>query len=335
MKRRHGAVIYVPERERELVARLMSLSKGVPQPRAVAALYREIMSSSRAAQGQAPIGVLLASAPVVIPASHASFGACDQFATAKSWPELANGVLTGALSLALMTGDDLAMALATDRWRREFASQLTVVGDFTPAYETGVPLAHRVFIVTLRGEGPLGEGDRILILIECKSTLNAIKSLLHSMPENPIHAVHAEEWTPPRQPKARRLREASGSGDDVAAAEAPVADGTQAAPPAFCARRDRRRGCLFPFSASIQEQRTMPDNPPSTPPPANPGPRPTLPGGTTGRLRAPTTQLPRDSQARGGKDCRHAFVGGETAAGRDAGLAARAPACVRARPGPG
>jgi chorismate mutase len=43
MKRRHGAVIYVPERERELLTRLIHLSKGTPPPRAVAALYREIL----------------------------------------------------------------------------------------------------------------------------------------------------------------------------------------------------------------------------------------------------------------------------------------------------
>src|SRR5271163_3903271 len=77
MKRRHGAVVYVPERERELVARLTRLGKGLPPARAVAAIYREIMSSSRAAQGQEPIGVLRASVPVVLPASMACFGACD------------------------------------------------------------------------------------------------------------------------------------------------------------------------------------------------------------------------------------------------------------------
>src|SRR5271163_2187847 len=42
MKRRHGAVIYVPERERALVARLIRLGKGQPPPKAVAAVYREI-----------------------------------------------------------------------------------------------------------------------------------------------------------------------------------------------------------------------------------------------------------------------------------------------------
>src|ERR1035441_161549 len=70
MKRRHGAVIYVPERERELVARLTRLSKGQPSARAVAALYREILSSSRAAQGQAPIGLLRAGAPLLLPAGR-------------------------------------------------------------------------------------------------------------------------------------------------------------------------------------------------------------------------------------------------------------------------
>src|SRR5271154_7582035 len=103
MKRRHGAVIYVPERERELVARLTRLSKGQPSARAVAALYREILSSSRAAQEQAPIGLLQASAALVLPASNACFGACDRFSPKKSWAELVKGLDTGALSLALLT----------------------------------------------------------------------------------------------------------------------------------------------------------------------------------------------------------------------------------------
>src|SRR5882762_862622 len=63
-KRRGGAVIYVPERERDLLARAIRLSKGKLPARGVAAIYREILSSSRAAQGQAPIGLLRASASV-------------------------------------------------------------------------------------------------------------------------------------------------------------------------------------------------------------------------------------------------------------------------------
>jgi chorismate mutase len=188
MKRRHGAVIYVPERERELVARLTRLSKGRPPARAVAALYREILSSSRAAQGQAPIGLLQSSASLVLPAARACFGACDQFSPGKSWAKLAEGLHTGALSLALPTGDDLLGALQTQRHQGDFLGRLTVAGDFSPVPDAKTPLARRIFIVTPRGTGAAREANRVLILIECKSTVNAIKSLLHSMPDFPIHA---------------------------------------------------------------------------------------------------------------------------------------------------
>jgi chorismate mutase len=200
MKRRHGAVIYVPERERELVARLTRLSKGRPSPQAVAALYREIMSSSRSAQGQAPIGLLPASASHVLPASLASFGACDQFSPRKTWAELVKGLDTGELSLALLTGEDLVKALQTQRHRDDFSCRLTVVGDFSPPFDTKLPLARRIFIVTPRGKGAAMEANRILILIECKSTANAIKSLLRSMPDFSIHAEHlSQPPTPARQ----------------------------------------------------------------------------------------------------------------------------------------
>jgi len=188
MKRRHGAVIYVPERERELVARLTRLSKGQPSARTLAALYREIMSSSRAAQGQAPIGLLSASAAAILPASGVCFGACDRFSAKKTWPELEKGLRSAGLALALLTGDDLARVMKPGRWRCDFLSHFVVEGDFVPPHETKVPLGRRIFIVTPGGNGVSAKANRILILIECKSTLNAIKSLLHSMPDIPFHA---------------------------------------------------------------------------------------------------------------------------------------------------
>ncbi len=191
MKRRHGGVIYVPERERELVARLTSHSKGQPPARAVAALYREIMSSSRAAQGQTPIGLLAKSAPHVLPASTACFGACDRFAPKKAWAELAAGLKSGELSLALLTGQDLGAVVTSRRWRKEFLTRFAVIGDFTPVLELDAPIGRRIFIVMPRVNGGPAKANRILILIECKSTPNAIKSLLYSMPDN-VQSLHAE-----------------------------------------------------------------------------------------------------------------------------------------------
>jgi len=187
MKRRHGAVIYVPDRERELVARLTRLSRGQLPPRLIAALFREIMSGSRAAQGQAPIGLLKASASVVMPAGHLIFGACGQFSPGKTWPELAKGLVSGNLSLTLLTGTDLLHALHLKRWRSEFSTRFTVVGDFAPIRDGKIPLAEKIFIVTPREETPSRQATRMLILIECKSTLNAIKSLQRDMADLSLH----------------------------------------------------------------------------------------------------------------------------------------------------
>jgi chorismate mutase len=190
MKQRNGAAVYVPERERELIARLTRASKGMPPAHMVAALYREILSSSRAAQGQAPIGLLQASASVVLPVARSCFGSCDRFLPRKTWSALVRGLGSGSLSLALLTGADLIGALQTpSRWR-VFLERFTVVGELSSAADARVSLAHRSFIITPRVHGTVSAANRILILIECKSTVNAIKSLLQSMPNSSFSAEH-------------------------------------------------------------------------------------------------------------------------------------------------
>jgi chorismate mutase len=181
MKRRHRAVIYVPDRERDLLARLTRLDRGRLSGKVVAAIYREILSSSRAAQGQPPIGLLQASEPTILPASRVCFGACDRFEAKKTWPEIVKGLLSRRLSLALLTGEDLVRALETERWRSEFLKHLAVVSDFPSSGVSEATLAKRVFIVTPRPKGVSAVTNQMLILIECKSTSNAVKSLLRAM----------------------------------------------------------------------------------------------------------------------------------------------------------
>lgn len=188
MKRRHHAAVYVPERERELIARLTLRSKGKLPPEVITSLYREIMSHSRAAQGQGPVGLLKASSNVVLPAAHLAFGSWDQFSIAKTWPEMAKGLADGKLSAALITGTDLVRALQSPRWRTYFCKRLDIVGDFIPVPMQKTPVAERIFIVTPQPAQPPRKTSRVVILMECKSTLNAIKSLLRTMPTKSIHA---------------------------------------------------------------------------------------------------------------------------------------------------
>ncbi len=192
-KRRHGAEIYVPDRERELLARMARLVKGKMPPAAVGAIFREILSSSRAAQGQAPIGVVdryqrgAASGKVVrwrrddvasiLRAARCHFGACDRFVIVPDWRELARQLRAGKLAIGLLTFDDLIVALLDP-----YAGGLDVIGDFLPS--DGRPgLDSLIFVVQPAKPGQVG--NRALILIECKPTANAVKSLVTAMPRAP------------------------------------------------------------------------------------------------------------------------------------------------------
>ena len=182
VKRRHGAAIYVPHREAELRARIVDLSRGKLPPQAVDAIYREIMSNSRAVQGEAPFGILKSGADEIMLSARWHFGACDQFVLKKNWAELASGIKSGALTVALLTAEALAGILKKPSLRKQFPERFNIVGDFSPTLDPTVTLARRILIVTARNQGVSCMVDRALILIECKSTLNAVKKLANSMP---------------------------------------------------------------------------------------------------------------------------------------------------------
>ncbi len=187
-KRRHRAPIYVPERERDLMARLVRRSRGHPPTRGLEAIYREIFSSSRAAQGQPEIGLLETSAASIIPAARWCFGACDRFVSKKKWAELADGLAKGKLAVLLLTGADLERVFQQSTVLIDFFHRFTIIGDFPADADPALPLSRRIFIVATKGKGASLEANRALILIKCKSTGNAVKTLLHAMPARFIQA---------------------------------------------------------------------------------------------------------------------------------------------------
>jgi chorismate mutase-like protein len=185
-KRRHGAVIYVPDRERELLRRVDRLTRGKLPPRSVAAIFREILSSSRAAQGQAAIGLLRSSESSLLPMARWCFGACDEFLTFARWSEILQRLRDGSLALALLTGAELAAILRAASARREFLETLTVAGDFAPSSDRTASLDESVFIIIPKTGETIEEANRVLVLIECKSNTNAVKSWIKSMSERSI-----------------------------------------------------------------------------------------------------------------------------------------------------
>jgi chorismate mutase len=188
MKRRRGAGIYVPERERALLTRLARLNRGKFPTTALIAVYREILSASRAAQGQDkhPIGLLASSAPVVMPAAGSLFGKSDRFVPAKSWKQISTHLKLGEFSIGLVTAADLLAALRQKATRRDFSRELAVAN--------AVPLAaiakvgtDAILTITPPSSGSARKANRFVILIECKSTGNTVKSLVRDMPHLTLH----------------------------------------------------------------------------------------------------------------------------------------------------
>jgi chorismate mutase len=180
-KRRHGAEVYVPERERELLARVAKLANGTLTAPAVGAIFREILSSSRAAQGQAPIGVLRRSLAAVVPAARCYFGACDRFVPMADWPELMRELQAGRLTIGLLTLADLGAAWRAGR--SVFPGEIQVIGEIRGLPEVATP-SERLFIVKA-ATAALPAGKRALILIECKPEADAVNSLICAMPRVP------------------------------------------------------------------------------------------------------------------------------------------------------
>jgi chorismate mutase len=204
LKRRHGALVYVPERERELLQRVARLSRGKLNSQAARAIFREILSSSRAEQGQAPIGCLSAGAGAVMAAARWCFGACDRFAPRRTWRALSRGLEDDSLVLVLLTGADMRDVLATPAGRRTLAERFVVVGDF-PLARPPAGLAERVFVVMPRLPAGEGIGNRLLILIECKTHADRVKRWLHSMIDSSFH-VEEVTLSPRAASRARLVR---------------------------------------------------------------------------------------------------------------------------------
>ena len=180
-KIRHGLDIYVPGRERELLARVRARAKGALTVPAVTAIYREILSASRAAQGQPPIGVLASTAEAAIASARSSFGACDHFVAKKSWRELALGLKSRKLALSIVTGEDLLDVVESSPDATSFTETFAVVGEISPLASTEPLAGTPLFIITPRSAALTAPADRLLILIECKPALNAVKTLLKPM----------------------------------------------------------------------------------------------------------------------------------------------------------
>jgi chorismate mutase len=178
-KRREGRCIYVPAREQELLERVIRRAGRRVPPGALAAIFREIMSSSRAAQGQEPVGLLEGKGiETLMLAARRWLGACDRLETRPTLDGLWRDLHAGKLAFVLLSGADLLRAFAASS--SKLAATIEIVGSFPGPLAVG--LAGQVFTIIPGTNDHSGvEGDRHLVLIECKAGANELEKKLARM----------------------------------------------------------------------------------------------------------------------------------------------------------
>ena len=80
LKHAQGSALYVPERERQVLARLRARNTGPLSARSLEAIYREIMSAALSLEGALNIGVVGAAGSPVAAAARDHFGGSARYA---------------------------------------------------------------------------------------------------------------------------------------------------------------------------------------------------------------------------------------------------------------
>ncbi len=126
VKHANGDAVYAPEREQDVLARVVAHSGGPLQPAALQSIYREIMSAALAMECQLVVGVAQDSRGETAVAARGHFGGSVTYRHFASAAALLQAARTGRVDLAFLPGDEVMRAVAGPLARAFAAGQLAV-----------------------------------------------------------------------------------------------------------------------------------------------------------------------------------------------------------------
>ncbi len=103
IKHERGDAVFTPGREKEVVQRITSGSRGPLQARELRAIYREIMSAALCFEGGLMVGVWKGDGAAAILATRQRLGECTQVKSFASVAQLARALQGGKLALAVVS----------------------------------------------------------------------------------------------------------------------------------------------------------------------------------------------------------------------------------------
>ncbi len=191
-KRLKNVPIYAPDRERDVIDRILELNNSELHPTVLRSIYREILAGSRQAQSPPPLGYLGAESVYWSARSH--LGTAEILVKHDQWKTLSEAIKAGQLAGAILPTARLGQILAKAPKPERFLKNWTLINLFSTVPHQEESLEKSIaFIAPSSSVTPSQRPcNRILVLIRCKlpeTTLQNFQSVMAESLTAPFFAI--------------------------------------------------------------------------------------------------------------------------------------------------
>jgi chorismate mutase-like protein len=187
IKRRTGAATFVPEREEELLAKLKERNPGPLTAQGLQAIYREILSASRASQKPLRIGYVGKGEGRTLAAARARFGTGETYVGFATPGAMLRAVHQDKVEVGLLPREDMQRTALAPAERKALGKTLWLCSEVIVPEQS--KRAHRYLLVSPRLPVPVAH-NRTLLLVQGKT---AAKTLLQASKAAQVRILEEEK----------------------------------------------------------------------------------------------------------------------------------------------
>ncbi len=189
LKKREGLAIYSPSREEQMLRRLEEQSKGPLPGLSIRAIYREILSASRAVEKEVVIACFGPAGGVTHQAASRRFGSSVKYIFFRETSDVFNQVAKNEADCGVVP-IETAQGLAAHSLDDLAETELTVCAEITLDDQNKDGAETGRFLVLSRTPNPPSGFDRTLIALRVEDKPGALVSALEPFKENSINLSH-------------------------------------------------------------------------------------------------------------------------------------------------
>lgn len=190
LKQREGLPIYVPAREEQLLRNLVEQSKGPLSVESIRAIYREIVSASRAVEKEVVIACIGPEGGLTHQAARSRFGSSVKYVFFREASDVFDRVSKNEADCGVIPIETSELRLAARSLDDLTETELNVCADITLQAQSKDGEGTGRFLVLGRTFNPPSGFDRTLIALRVEDKPGALVSALEPFKEHSINLSH-------------------------------------------------------------------------------------------------------------------------------------------------